>query len=112
MLDFLPFLYFINKDQRPAGITKIGEACESQNVKTFVACGGAGQLFLPDGTRLVEVLKTLPNMEWAEPVTALHMAVQDIAFKSSIPTVLQITPPGMGEGEITREFVLIVLNFV
>ena len=46
------------------------------------------------------MLKKMPNMEWAEPITALHMAVQDIAFKSSIPTVLQINPPGMGEGEM------------
>jgi hypothetical protein len=105
---FFSLFLFLFVDQRPSGIHKIVQACEAQNVKTFVACGGAGQLFLPDGTRLVEVLKTMPNMDWAEPITALHMAVQDIAFKSSIPTVFQIAPPGMGEGEISKR----VLNFV
>ncbi len=88
-------------------MSKIVQACEAQNVKTFVACGGAGQLFLPDGGRLWEILAKMPNMEWAEPVTALHMAVQDIAFKSNIPVVLQIAPPGMGDGEY-----YLVLNFI
>jgi hypothetical protein len=80
-------------------VAKIVQACETQKVKTFIACGGAGQLFQPDGTRLWEFLATLPNMGWAKPITELHMSVQEVAFKSSIPMVMQIAPPGMANGE-------------
>ena len=72
----------------------------------FVACGGAGTLFTnPEKTeRLVSILETLPNMGWARPVTNLHLAVQEIAFKSSIPTVFQIAPPGMVNETFTGSF--------
>lgn len=66
----------ISNDQRPAGVEKIIQACERQSVKTFVACGGAGQLFQEDGSRVVTMLEKMPNMGWARPITDLHMRVQ------------------------------------
>lgn len=96
----------ISNSERPHGIQTIVSKCESGQVSIFVACGGAGQLFLsPERSdRLVTVLEKLPNMGWARPVTDLHMAVQDISFKSAIPTVFQITPPGMNNDGLTNTF--------
>jgi len=92
--------------ERPHNIQNIVSKCETTGVSVFVACGGAGQLFIdPERSkRLVTVLETMPNMEWVRPVTDLHMAVQEMAFKSGIPTVFQITPPGMSSGSLTGEF--------
>ena len=89
----------ISNDQRPSGVEKIVSACERANVKTFVACGGAGQLFQEDGSRVVTMLEKMPDMGWARPITDLHMRVQELSFASSIPMVLQIAPPGMNDGE-------------
>ena len=96
----------VSNTERPHNIQNIVSKCEITGVSVFVACGGAGQLFIdPERSkRLVTVLETMPNMEWARPVTDLHMAVQDMAFKSDIPTVFQITPPGMSSSSLTGEF--------
>ena len=96
----------ISNSERPHGIQTIVSSCEKSSVKVFVACGGAGQLFIdPEKlNRLVTILETMPNMGWARPITDLHMAVQDIAFKSSIPTVFQIAPPGMANESLTNKF--------
>jgi putative NADH-flavin reductase len=96
----------VSNTERPHNIQNIVSKCEITGVSVFVACGGAGQLFIdPERSkRLVTVLETMPNMEWVRPVTDLHMAVQDMAFKSDIPTVFQITPPGMSSGSLTGEF--------
>jgi len=96
----------ISNTERPHGIQAIVSACEKSSVKVFVACGGAGQLFIdPDKSkRLVTILETMPNMGWARPVTDLHKVVQEIAFKSSIPTVFQIAPPGMANDSLTNKF--------
>ena len=96
----------ISNSERPHGIQTIVSSCEKSSVKVFVACGGAGQLFIdPEKlNRLVTILETMPNMGWARPVTDLHMVVQDIAFKSSIPTVFQIAPPGMANESLTNKF--------
>jgi hypothetical protein len=88
----------LSNDQRPAGVQTLVSACELHRVSTFVACGGAGLLFQADGSRLVSLLETLPDMGWARPVTELHLQVQDIAFHSSIARVFQIAPPGMHDG--------------
>ena len=66
----------VGNSERPHGIQKIVDACKAAKVETFVACGGAGQLFIGPDKRLVTVLETLPDMGWARPVTDLHMAVQ------------------------------------
>lgn len=96
----------ISNSERPHGIQTIVSTCEESSVKVFVACGGAGQLFIdPEKSkRLVTILETLPNMGWARPITDLHQAVQEIAFKSSIPTVFQIAPPGMTNEGLTNKF--------
>ena len=65
----------VSNSERPHGIQKIIDACEAAKVEIFVACGGAGQLFIGPDKRFVSVLETLPNMDWARPVTDLHMEV-------------------------------------
>ena len=74
----------ISNSERPHGIQTIIKKAEEAAVPIFVACGGAGTLFIdPEkNQRLVSVLETLPNMGWARPVTNLHLAVQEIAFES------------------------------
>lgn len=89
----------ISNNQRPPGIEKIVSACKRVNVKTFVVCGGAGQRIQEDGSRVVTMLEKMPDMGWAHPITDLHMQVQELSFASSIPTVFQIAPPGMTNGE-------------
>lgn len=57
----------------------------------------------PSSQRLYEVLGDSIGT-WLKPVTLLHLATQQVAFSSSIPTVAQISPPGMAAGALSGEY--------
>lgn len=81
------------------------KAAEDAGVRTFVACGGLGELKTtaePGAPYVYEGL--VSTFSWIKPVTETHLAVKDIAFGSKIPIVFQIAPGGMSAGELTGAF--------
>ena len=84
------------------------QAVIAENVPSFVACGGAGQLRVSDVPDALRVYEEVGDKwgAWLTPVTEMHLAVQvqHAAFASTIPTVAQIAPPGMSAGELTKSF--------
>jgi putative NADH-flavin reductase len=96
----------IDNTDRIAKAKLIIQAIIAENVPSFVACGGAGELRVsdaPDAQRLYEEVGDSWGA-WLKPVTETHLAVQEAAFSSTIPIVAQITPPGMVAGELTKLF--------
>jgi uncharacterized protein len=96
----------IDNTDRLAKAELIIQAVIAENVPSFVACGGAGELRVsdtPDALRLYEEVGDKWGT-WLKPVTEMHLAVQQAAFSSTIPTVAQIAPPGMSAGELTKSF--------
>lgn len=96
----------ISNSERPDGIATIIAKCESNSVRALAVTGGAGALYTSAemNERVVANFMNVPGMEWLQPVTELHLRVQEIAFKSSVPVVMQIEPPGMNAGEATGAF--------
>jgi putative NADH-flavin reductase len=77
----------VSNTERPAGVIEFIQAAEQENVKTFVACGGAFALFIKaDKTRLIDTMK---GNKAYEDMNALHIAVQVHSFLfESDPTSL------------------------
>jgi len=101
----------IDNTDRVAKAELIIQAVIAENVPSFVACGGAGELRVSDVPDALRVYEEVGDKwgAWLTPVTEMHLAVQfstqlSMAFASTIPTVAQIAPPGMSAGELTKSF--------
>jgi putative NADH-flavin reductase len=98
----------ISNSQRPHAIETLVHASEMARVPVFIACGGAGELFeslRPDALRVYE---TLPDsMSWIKEVSLIHLDVQEIVFRSQIPTVTQFCPPSMHPGHASNDIEVI-----
>lgn len=96
----------ISNEERPHGIATIIAHCKSNSVSKLAVIGGAGALYTSadKSKRVYTDLASMPGMEWITPVTLLHLQVQELAFESSVPLVMQIEPPGMTASEATGAF--------